>query len=78
MDWLLQQPGTELSRDVMSMAVWKGHAALCQYLYAQQCPWDDHSTGNAAAGGVTDKHSYSYRGARYCCCRQQACCSKVM
>eukprot|EP00953_Heterococcus_sp_UTEX-ZZ885_P021731 12107-Heterococcus_DN1.PRE.2 len=41
MDWLLQQPGTVLSRDVMSMAAWKGHAALCQYLYAQQCPWDD-------------------------------------
>jgi hypothetical protein len=50
-DWLLQQPGMELSEEVVSAAAEEGHIAVCQYLHAQQCAWDETSTSNAAASG---------------------------
>jgi hypothetical protein len=54
MAWVLQQPGTRLSEDVMRYAAFKGHKAMCQYLRAQQCPWDESSITTAAHGGHVD------------------------
>jgi hypothetical protein len=54
MAWILQQPNVRLSGDVMSAAAAEGHTALCQYLHAQQCPWDTYSVANAAYGGHID------------------------
>jgi hypothetical protein len=49
--WVLQETGTNLTESVMSTAAAKGHTAMCQYLYSQQCPWDANSTSNAATYG---------------------------
>jgi hypothetical protein len=54
MSWVLQQSGTKLDEDVMSAAASEGHTAMCQYLHAQQCPWDTCSVGNAAFHGHID------------------------
>jgi hypothetical protein len=51
MAWLLQQPDTQLSTEVMAAAAAEGHTALCHFLHAQQCPWDTNSTNNAAMSG---------------------------
>jgi hypothetical protein len=51
MAWMLQQPAVLLSAHAMAAAALKGHAAMCQYLHAQQCPWSESSTSAVAAGG---------------------------
>jgi hypothetical protein len=54
MFWTMQQPGAVLTAEVMWAAVLKGDAAMCQYLRAQQCPWNSMSTERAAENGDTD------------------------
>jgi hypothetical protein len=54
MAWVLQQPDMILDEDVMLHAVLLGHTALCQYLRAQQCPWNASSTSVAASTGCVD------------------------
>eukprot|EP00953_Heterococcus_sp_UTEX-ZZ885_P040205 20562-Heterococcus_DN1.PRE.3 len=54
MDWVLQQPDTHLTEEVMSVAASNGHTAMCKYLHAQQCPWDTSSTNSAARAGDVD------------------------
>jgi hypothetical protein len=58
MAWLLQQQGTQLSASTMYAAALEGHTAMCQYLRAQQCPWDARSTCAAAEGGQLDVLRY--------------------
>jgi hypothetical protein len=48
MAWVLQQPGTQVHADDMCYAAWTGCAAMCEFLRAQQCPWDSRSTSAAA------------------------------
>jgi hypothetical protein len=36
MAWVLQQPGTSLSKGVLCAAAKKGHSAMCQFLHSQQ------------------------------------------
>jgi hypothetical protein len=38
--WLLQLPGTQLSAVFLERAAFTGRTDMCQYLHAQQCPWD--------------------------------------
>eukprot|EP00953_Heterococcus_sp_UTEX-ZZ885_P007680 4633-Heterococcus_DN1.PRE.4 len=54
MVWLLQQPGMQLNEEAMTLAVFRGRMAMCQYLHAQQCPWDDSATSQAAKDGHID------------------------
>jgi hypothetical protein len=54
MAWMLQQPGMQLCEKVMSICVFRGHMALCQYLHAQQCPWNTVATSQAALDGHID------------------------
>jgi hypothetical protein len=54
MAWVLQQPDTQLSEHVMFAAVATGDIPICQYLRAQQCPWDAHSTCLAASDRDVD------------------------
>jgi hypothetical protein len=66
MAWVLQQPGTRLSADVMWVAVLEGHTSLCQYLHSLQCPWTETSTNEAAATGYADLlHWLMDRGCPY-------------
>jgi Ankyrin repeats (3 copies) len=52
MQWVLQQqPGTTLSADAMTTAASKGHTAMCEFLHAQQCPWDTFAVMDAAYNG---------------------------
>jgi hypothetical protein len=74
MAWILQQPGASLSEAVMSRAASKGHTAMCQYLHAQQCPWDAGSTREAARYGhaellrwLVDRGCPTSRNARSLC-----------
>jgi hypothetical protein len=39
---LIKQPGIELSTEVMAAAAEKGDRAMCELLYANSCPWDNH------------------------------------
>jgi hypothetical protein len=54
MEWVLQQPGTQLCMNAMCVAVWQSSAAMCQYLHTQQCPWSHTSTWHAAYKGDAD------------------------
>jgi hypothetical protein len=58
MAWVLQQAGTHLRAEVMCAAASMGRAAMCQYLRAQQCPWNASSTSAAALGGHIDLLSW--------------------
>jgi hypothetical protein len=63
MAWVLQQPGTQLSAEVFSIAASKNHKTMCKFLYAQQCPWDANSTSSAARSGhVKLLHSLMHNG----------------
>jgi hypothetical protein len=54
MAWLLEQPDTVLCAEHLRVAAFKGHRALCEFMRAQQCPWDASVTRQAAAGGSVD------------------------
>jgi hypothetical protein len=54
MAWVLEQPGAELTENVMRIAVSKKYTAMCQYLLSQRCPWDERATAAAVAGGHVD------------------------
>jgi hypothetical protein len=54
MAWVLQQPGTQLSKDVMCRSAIKDRAAMCEFLHEQHCPWDERSCNAAAFGGHLD------------------------
>jgi Ankyrin repeats (3 copies) len=54
MAWLLQQPGMHLNEEVITLAVFRGRMAMCQYLHAQQCPWGDSAPCQAAKDGHID------------------------
>jgi Ankyrin repeats (3 copies) len=54
MAWVLQQPGVQLNAMAMCRAAEHGHTELCQYLHAQQCPWNYGSTTVAAQNGHID------------------------
>jgi Ankyrin repeats (3 copies) len=55
MAWMLQQqPRTQPAQVVMYAAASKGHRAMCEFLHAQQCPWDFSATYCAAVSGHTD------------------------
>jgi hypothetical protein len=54
MAWALQKSRTRLTEFEMQAAAAKGHTAMCQYLHAQQCPWNYSCTRDAAAGGHID------------------------
>jgi hypothetical protein len=48
----------QLQEDVMGAAALQGHAAMCEFLRAQRCPWDARSTSLAAMGGHVDLYTY--------------------
>jgi hypothetical protein len=54
MAWLLQQPGMQLNEEAMTLAVFRGHMAMCQFLHARKCPWEDSATSQAALDGHID------------------------
>jgi hypothetical protein len=47
---LQQQPGVRFIAHAMYCAALGGHLQLCQWLHAQQCPWNDSVTHAAASG----------------------------
>jgi hypothetical protein len=49
-EWLQQQQGIEFTEHTMAFAALNGHLQLCQWLRAQQCPWDCIVAHVAAAG----------------------------
>jgi hypothetical protein len=51
MTWLLQQPGVQLTAGVMSSAASGGNLGMCEFLLANQCPWDEASCEMAARCG---------------------------
>eukprot|EP00953_Heterococcus_sp_UTEX-ZZ885_P015096 8501-Heterococcus_DN1.PRE.1 len=51
MTWVKQQPGVVYGRSVMTAAARKGRTAVCEYLKAQQCPWDTYACDAAAYEG---------------------------
>jgi Ankyrin repeats (many copies) len=54
MAWVLQQPGAELSAEVMCAAASRGRLAMCHYLFELQCPWTPNAAHSAASGGHID------------------------
>jgi hypothetical protein len=54
MAWVLQQSGAQLDLFAMHGAALKGDTAMCQYLHAQQCPWNEESTTTAATTDHVD------------------------
>eukprot|EP00953_Heterococcus_sp_UTEX-ZZ885_P012566 7206-Heterococcus_DN1.PRE.2 len=48
LEWLQQQQDVELKEHTMCCAAERGHLQLCQWLHAQQCPWDNTATFAAA------------------------------
>jgi hypothetical protein len=49
--WVMQQPGVVCSEADMSAAAIYGHTDMCQYLRAEQCPWDEGACNGAARFG---------------------------
>jgi hypothetical protein len=43
MAWLIQQPGVQLNAEVMNSAVSVGDMAMCEFLLANQCPWNERT-----------------------------------
>jgi hypothetical protein len=56
MAWVLQQPGAELSADVMASGAISGKISMRQYLREQQCPWSEKVTWQVAYGGEERLH----------------------
>jgi hypothetical protein len=54
MSWVLQQADVQVSELVMCSAASKGDVAMCQYLRAQQCPWDAEVARRTASTGHVD------------------------
>ena len=52
MAWLVQQPGVELTADVMATAAQSGDKAMCELLLANQCPLDVQCCLCAAQAGI--------------------------
>ena len=48
MAWLIQQPGVELTAFAMCAAAEIGDIAMCEFLHANQCPWDEECCLSAA------------------------------
>eukprot|EP00953_Heterococcus_sp_UTEX-ZZ885_P013663 7802-Heterococcus_DN1.PRE.3 len=41
MEWLIEQPGVQLTTKTMQTAAESGDRAMCELLYANSCPWDN-------------------------------------
>jgi hypothetical protein len=54
LEWLQQQQGVEFTACTMAHAAMFGHVQVCQWLRAQQCPWDSKATGVAASGNYCE------------------------
>jgi hypothetical protein len=52
--WVKQQPGVECDDEVMFTAAVEGHTAMCEFLHAEQCPWDGTVCDGAARHGHVD------------------------
>jgi hypothetical protein len=52
MAWLVQQPGIELTVEIMRAAVSSGDVAMCELLLANQCPFNENCCYIAAIAGV--------------------------
>jgi hypothetical protein len=49
--WVKQQPGVVYDYRIMAIAAEKGHIAMCEYLHAEQCPWNESVYYTAARSG---------------------------
>jgi hypothetical protein len=49
--WMKQQIGVVTSVSAMCTAAERGHTAVCEYLRAERCPWNDRVSSAAAQGG---------------------------
>jgi hypothetical protein len=49
--WVKQQVGGVCDEHVMSAAAAMGHTAVCEYLHAEQCPWNEQACDDAARNG---------------------------
>eukprot|EP00953_Heterococcus_sp_UTEX-ZZ885_P001124 1117-Heterococcus_DN1.PRE.6 len=52
MAWLLEQPDVQLNTTAMAAAAENNDIAMCEFLHAHQCPWDEESCQNAARCGI--------------------------
>jgi hypothetical protein len=52
--WVKQQPDVVCNQDTMNTAARKGFTAVCEYLYAEQCPWSAQTCFCAAVDGHVD------------------------
>jgi hypothetical protein len=52
--WVKQQPGVDFNAYAMHEAARMGHTAMCEYLYAEQCPWSHYTCNFAAEHGHVD------------------------
>jgi hypothetical protein len=52
--WFKEQLGLPYREASMSAAAGNGQTAMCQFLYAEQCPWDGYSCIAAAYSGHVD------------------------
>jgi hypothetical protein len=50
-EWLWQQPDTEIGPDAISWAAGCGHRALCEFLLSRGCVWDANTCGVCALHG---------------------------
>jgi hypothetical protein len=46
--WVKQLPNVEVNDYAMTAAAGQGHTAMCEYLHAEQCPWDEQACEFAA------------------------------
>jgi hypothetical protein len=49
--WVKQQPGVVCDEYAMAAAAQNGHTAMCEFLRAEQCPWDKDACHDAARNG---------------------------
>jgi Ankyrin repeats (3 copies) len=49
--WVKQQPGVVYDYRLMAIAAEQGHTAMCEYLHAEQCPWNESVYYTAARSG---------------------------
>jgi hypothetical protein len=52
--WVKQQPDVVCNEDAIAAAAAKGHTAMCEYLHAEQCPWNESACNAAASSGQLD------------------------
>jgi hypothetical protein len=52
--WVKQQPGVECNRAAIAAAAQQGHTAICEYLHAAQCPFDEDVCNGAILHGHVD------------------------